>query len=115
MNKLLLSLIFIGLISCIKKNGSTKALVQDNRKDTVQWLSDTAVIRMGIPVEVDGCGKMAQIKDNFYKIPPIEDKFYQEGLMVKLSYMLADTFYCGRGRAPIRNIKIFKIEKLAQP
>jgi hypothetical protein len=77
--------------------------------DPDMW-ADAWVINMGAP-EVDGCGWMIQIGDEYYYPVNLEDKYKIEVLPVKIKYYYDPVeFRCGRGGTIYKSIRITNIK-----
>lgn len=87
---------------------SCKAL---HRGDTLQA---EAIVLLGVPPEADGCGNMLYIDSVFYRVEDLPADFQQDELRVSVSYIAADTFYCGRGRSPIPVVRVISIQRADQ-
>lgn len=75
-------------------------------------LKAEGTVHKGIPVAADGCGATIQVGNKNFKAEDLPEDFLVEGLKVRIEYIKADTFYCGRGRAPIPVIRIRKIKRV---
>ncbi len=77
-------------------------------------LQAEAIVLLGVPPEADGCGNMLYIDSVFYRVEDLPAGFQQDELRVKVSYIAADTFYCGRGRSPIPVVRVISIQRADQ-
>jgi len=74
-------------------------------------LKANGVVQKGIPVGADGCGDMIVIDSVPYKAIGIPAEFLKDGLEVKVRYIPAEPFRCGRGGKAIPSVKILSIRK----
>jgi len=77
-------------------------------------LQAEAIVLLGVPPEADGCGNMLYIDSVFYRVEDLPAGFHQDELRVNVSYIAADTFYCGRGRSPIPAVRVISIQRADQ-
>lgn len=78
-------------------------------EDLTMWTSAT-VVYMGAP-EVDGCGWLIEMGDEYYYPVNLEDEFRIQGLSVSIKYAYDPIeFRCGRGGTRYQSIRILAIK-----
>jgi hypothetical protein len=76
--------------------------------------SASGILYRGVPEAADGCGPVFVMDSTEYRVTDVPEKFLTgEGLRVKLTFIAADTFYCGRGRAPIPSLKALSVKPVS--
>jgi len=70
------------------------------------------MVLVGVSMAADGCGNLVQIDSSLFHAKNLPTEFIQDSLWVDISFKIADSIYCGRGRYPMPAIEILNISSV---